>query len=106
MNKFYAAQLLSVNDRLTAAIAQYQRLFPPVPPEPESKPEPIQAKPEPETFDAVLLQNVNSDPSKLAPSTSFAIGDADEDDDDSVPPRHPSPGVDTVAKVADESAAV
>ncbi|KAI8138295.1 hypothetical protein BJV82DRAFT_631776 [Fennellomyces sp. T-0311] len=89
------AQLLSLNDRLTAAISQYEQLF---------SSEAVTQKPTEE-------QRILSDESKLDEtsvtssfllegtepplSTSFEIGDVDEDDDDMIPMRHPSPGIES-----------
>ncbi|KAI7860994.1 hypothetical protein BDC45DRAFT_552330 [Circinella umbellata] len=111
------AQLLALNDRLTTAITQYQQLF-----SSEAKTTKHQQKPtsvnenqekDPQKTEkeSTIIENRNDSKldelNTMTPSsssfllegtepplsTSFEIGDVDDEDDDLIPVRHPSPGI-------------
>ena len=87
---------MSLNDRLTTAISKYEQLF---------SSEGVTQKPteqqhstpndEAKLKEATVTSSFLLEGAEPPLSTSFEIGDVDEDDDDMVPMRHPSPGIES-----------
>lgn len=103
---YLVAQLLELNDRLTAAIARYQRFFTNSKNQEEATPKPdndnshhdtsMKKEEQEEGEIASSLLVIKTEPPS---STSFEIGDVDDEEDELVPIKHPSsPAMTTMNK--------